>query len=235
MPDAQPNEWAATPVVRWWAETARISSLRLALGPFGAQHRVPGQVLKLRVDGAGESYFALASAPSPDGHAEVLLKRGGKVADLVIERCPETVDVTAPFGRGFPVAEADGRDVLLFAAGSGIAPIRAVVQHVMAERSRFGRVDLFYGERQDADFAYRGEESAWQRAGVRVIKCASRPSSAWGDGRGHVQDVARQVGFGDLRIERAVAFVCGMKPMVTGVRELLAERGLAGDRVHLNF
>jgi NAD(P)H-flavin reductase len=236
MPDAVAvDEYVRVKVARAWDETAHLRRVAVALGALGAQHRVAGQVVKLRVSGVGESYFALATAPADGGAAELLLKRGGAVADAVIAAEPDEVELTAPFGRGFPVESGHGRDVLLFAAGSGIAPMRALVQHVILARARFGRVDLFYGQREDGDFAYRGDYDAWQRAGVRVVECASRPSAAWAGGRGHVQDVARAIGFGDVRVDNAVAFVCGMKPMVAGVRELLGERGVAAERVFLNF
>jgi NAD(P)H-flavin reductase len=229
------DQWLPATVVERRDETPALHAIALELDDsFAAQHRTPGQVVKVRADGAGESYFALATAPS-GRRVELLLKRGGAVADAVIAGQPPAVEVTAPFGRGFPVDAAAGRDVLLFAAGSGIAPIRALVQHLLVERARFGQVALFYGQRSEHDFAYQNEFAEWRRAGVRVVECASGASPLWSGGRGHVQDVARASGFGDLRVEHAVAFVCGMKPMVVGVRELLAESGVGSDRVHLNF
>ena len=67
--------------------------------------------------------------------------------------------------------------MLLFAAGSAIAPIRALVQHLIRRRDRFGRVTLFYGQRHGAEFAYLGEHMAWERRGVRVVLCPSAPTT----------------------------------------------------------
>src|SRR5207237_921160 len=104
MPDALPaDEYVATKVIRSWDETPHFHALSVELGALGASHRAPGQVVKLRARDVGEGYFALANAPSPGGSAELLLKRGGAVADAVIGRRAPGVEVTAPFGRGFPV------------------------------------------------------------------------------------------------------------------------------------
>jgi NAD(P)H-flavin reductase len=230
--------YAAAPVLEAWDETPQLRALRVDLGrERAARYTVPGQVLKLRAPTGTDGYYAIASAPTPgDGaHAELLIKRGGALADAIIAAADSgALPASDPFGRGFPVDEARGRDVLLFAAGSGIAPVRALVQHVIAARGDFGRVELYYGQREAGDFAFQREHAAWERAGVRVILCASRAADGWTGAHGHVQDVARSQLIGALG-PQAAAFVCGMKPMVAGVRETLAAAGLAPERVYLNY
>ena len=224
-------------VVDAWDETRALRSLRLALPPDAAgAHRRPGQVLKLHA-AAGDAYFAIASAPAEDGAIDLLLKRGGRVADgAIAEGAPgATLRLSAPFGQGFPVEEAHGRDVLLFAAGSGIAPIRALVQHVLAHRGRFARVALFYGQRHGDDFAYASERPGWERGGVQVFLCPSQADEAWPGVRGRVQEVASSIRFGGAPPESSVAFVCGMTAMVDDVRATLAGAGIPPERVHLNF
>jgi NAD(P)H-flavin reductase len=217
-------------------ETAAMRALRLQLpGELAALHQRPGQVLKVRT-ALGEAYLALASAPSAEGRVDLLLKRGGKVADAALAQAAGgTLEVSAPFGNGFPVEEARGRDVLLFAAGSGIAPIRALVQHLVADREAVGRVTLFYGQRHGSDFAYRGEYLAWERRGVRVVLCPTAEDSAWRGVRGRVQEVASAVAFGGAVPAEAVAFACGMTAMVEDVRATLGRAGIPPERVHANF
>jgi len=228
--------YQAVPVLEARDETPSLRAIRVALGPLSGSHGVPGQVVKVRAP-AGEAYFALASAPSPDGSADLLLKRGGKIADEVISaaRPGSTIEVSAPFGKGFPLANAEGRDLLLFAAGSGIAPVRALLQHVIAHRDRFRRVTLFYGQRRGADFAYRGEHLDWERHGVRVVLCPSSAEEAWPGVRGRVQEVARALGLGGSDPSGSEAYVCGMTAMVNDVKGTLKDAGVPPERVHLNF
>lgn len=224
------------PVLDAWDETATLRAIRLDLGDSAASHTIPGQVVKVRTP-VGETYLALATAPSADRRAELLVKRGGRIADTVVADASPggTLELSAPFGRGYPVGEAEGKDVLLFAAGSGIAPIRAVLQYLISHRSRFGRVTLFYGQRRGGDFAYTREHAAWQAGGVRVVLCPSQEDDAWSGVRGHVQEAARVLAFGGGAPTDAVAFVAGMHAMLDGVRTALAAAGLPSERVHLNF
>lgn len=220
-----------------WDETHSLRALAVALGPAAGQHRTPGQVVKLHTPDHGDGFFALASAPSGDGRAELLVKRGGAVADEVIAAAATgaALDATPPFGAGFPLDRAAGRDVLLLAAGSGIAPIRAIVQHVLARRADYGRVALFYGHRHATEFAYRREHAAWRAAGVAVTLCCSAPADGWTGARGHVQRVAVEAALGGVDPGTGVAFLCGGREMVVGAREALGAAGLSIDRTFLNF
>lgn len=232
-----PGEFEPVPVVDAWDETAAFRGVRVALPPALARaHERPGQVVKART-AAGEAFFALASAPDPAATAELLVKRGGKVADALVERAApgRTLELSRPFGAGFSLGEAEGRDVLLFAAGSAIAPIRALVQHLVVHRNRFGRITLFYGQRHGAEFAYRPEHLEWERRGVRVVLCPSAEDDAWPGLRGRVNEVARSLAFGGASPGEAVAFVSGMTAMVDDVRRTLAAAGVPPDRVRANL
>jgi len=238
MPVEPASVYTPVPVVAAWDETRALYGLTLALPPELARlHQAPGQVVKLRSP-AGEGFFAIASAPSVsgDGHIDLLLKRGAPVADslLAAAKVGARLEVSGPFGRGFPIYEARGRELLLFAAGSGISPIRSLVQSVLAARASYGRVALFYGQRGHEEFAYRDEQAEWARAGVHVVLCASRPGEEWSGARGYVQDVAESLSWLEIDPSGAVAFLCGMKAMVNGVREVLSRAGVDADRVFLN-
>lgn len=232
-----PGEYERALVLDAWDETASLRGIRFAPPASAAHAHVrPGQVVKVRTP-SGEAFFALASAPDPGGTAELLVKRGGRVADEAIAAATAgaALEVTSPFGKGFPVEEAEGRDVLLFAAGSAIGPIRALLQHLTAHRNRFGRVTLFYGQRRGAEFAYRAEYLDWERRGVRVVLCPSGEDDAWQGVRGRVQEVARSLAYGGSSPEETVAFVSGMSAMIEDVRRTLSEAGVAPERVHANF
>jgi ferredoxin-NADP reductase len=233
MSQAAAHPFVALPVVESWDETARLRAITLDLGAHGAAHHVPGQVVRVRTP-AGDGYFALSNAPDSSARAEILVRRGAPMAESLVEaaRPGAQLEVTAPFGRGFPIDKAANHDVLLFAAGSGISPIRSVLQKIVRERPHYRRVALFYGERSDDDFAFIREHASWHD--VDVCLCASRPSETWSGARGHVQDVARARSFAQIAADSAVAFLCGMKTMVHAVREALVAHGIPAERTFLN-
>jgi NAD(P)H-flavin reductase len=224
-------EFHPAAIERAWDETRELRGLVLEV-PVEVRrtHTLPGQFLKLRA-GDKEGFFALASAPG--SRVELLVKRGGAVGDAVAALAHgAAVEASAVQGKGYPVEQSAGRDLLLFAAGSGITPIRAAIDHVRAARDKFGKVILFYGQRHPDDFAYRAEHEAWRGSGIELIPVLSGSDEKWQGARGHVQDalLARKP-----EIERATAFLCGMKGMVAGVTEALGSLGMGREQIFLNY
>jgi NAD(P)H-flavin reductase len=234
------HDFSPAVVLEAWDETPSLRGLRIELGAGGGRHSLPGQVVKLRSPSGAhrDGYFALANAPRGDGQGELLLKRGGGgLADELIAaaRVGAHLPCSAPHGQGFPVAEAHGRDVLLFAAGSGITPVRALLQYLLVQRDPDGHLALYYGQRADDDFAYVGEHDQWRSAGVHLVLCASQPSHGWNGARGYVQVVARELELHRISTHNAVAFLCGMPSMVEAVRAELSLFGLPPTRTFLNL
>src|SRR5262245_50685805 len=95
-----------------------------------ASHTAPGQYVKLEKDGLGESFFAIASRPNPTGDRfDFLLKSGSALADAIAALAPgDVIHTTVAQGKGFPLDRAHGCDVVLVATGSGISPVRSLIQ-----------------------------------------------------------------------------------------------------------
>lgn len=198
-----------------------------------ASHAIPGQYVKLSPASGGEGFFAIASGPaSKEDRITLLIKLGGAVADAIAGLpAGAAVRVTAAQGKGFPIERAAGRDLVLVATGSGISPIRSVIEAVVARRADFGKVSLYCGARTPAAFAYREEWEAWRAAGIDVFPVVSRPQdSGWTGLTGYVQTHLQGV-----HMSTALAFLCGQKGMVEAVRKALAEQGMSPEAVFLNF
>ncbi len=192
-------------------------------GP-GRDHR-PGQYAFLSARaGAAVNPYAIASRGRP---AEFLIRPEPGVADELIAAGLGTIHMSEPRGPGFPLVDAPR--VVLFAAGSGIAPIHALVDHL----ARAGRaMTLYYGENRSGDFAFRDALAA--TPGLRVVWTVSDDEPGWTGARGWVQQVAAADADG-WDPGSTVVYVCGMPAMEAAVRQLAGRRGLAADRVLTNL
>ena len=115
------------------------------LMPVGAAipEPAPGQFTMLYVLGVGEAPISVSGAPIEGAPLAQTLRGVGAVSKAVIRLQPgQELGVRGPYGTIWPVAEADGHDVLFIAGGLGLAPLRPAVRHVLANRERYGRVSL---------------------------------------------------------------------------------------------
>ncbi|WP_309890974.1 NAD-binding oxidoreductase [Archangium sp.] len=229
------TDWHPTTVAAVLPAAEDLTELILDIGgtPLVGTHRTPGQYVRLALPEVGESLFAIASPPEPfSTRWEFLLKGGGPLSDALIQLKPgATVRSKRPEGRGFPLPLARGRNVLLFATGSGISPIRSVIASIRAERAVYGRVTLYFGARTPQAFAYEDELQHWQASDIRVVRTVSQPgASGWQGLTGYVQ-----AHLSEEPVEDTVAFVCGQSGMVQEVIEALRTRGLPREAIHLNY
>jgi NAD(P)H-flavin reductase len=231
MPTA-PIVWHTMQVARVAQEGLHMRHLTLTAPEsyaFGC-----GQYVEVRAEGERPGYFAIASGPEQPGIIDLLVKEGEGVAGRLYGAATgDLIEVSDPRGPGFPKADLVGRNVILIGVGSGMAPLRSVIQSILAARHEYGeRVMLIYGARTPFHIPFRGEIAKW-RAQIEVYKAMSRPGDTdWSGYVGYVQHIVEGL---DLPRENAIACVCGMPPMVEAIKERLAALGIPEDDVYLNF
>lgn len=209
----------------------------------------PGQYVQVR-EGEDTKPLFLAIASAPDAETpsfEFLIKKTeGNAWISEREGAAETLQVSQVLGNGFNLA--DGFDsvttfdfpcqnVLMFAAGSGIAPIASAIESGLLKTkgtpggSRTAR--LYYGERTETDLCYVDRFPAWEQAGIEVVPVLSQPSDQWMGRTGYVQNALEEDG---VPIPRNTgALLCGMKGMTEAVTDTLTKAGVFDGRVLQNF
>jgi anaerobic sulfite reductase subunit B len=193
----------------------------------------PGQVAILRVANEDPAYFAFASAPE-DPELEILVKRtvGASVA-LFDLAAGAQVDLIGVAGHGFGLDKQRGRDLVFVAMGTGVAPLRSALRHVLNRRAEFGELVVLYGVRTPEDFCYRDEIEEWERAGVELRQVISRPDGHdWSGRTGYVQSLLDHV-LADLK--SPVALVCGSREMISQTRDRLQQMGFPPDDILTNY
>jgi NAD(P)H-flavin reductase/Pyruvate/2-oxoacid:ferredoxin oxidoreductase delta subunit len=138
-----------------------------------------------------------------------------------------------PVGRGWPVEQAVGHDVVVVAGGIGLAPLRPVIDAVLARREAYGSLRVFYGARTPADRLYREELASWAaRDDVELLETVDRAGPEW---LGRVGVVTQLFDRAAWDGRGAHAFVCGPERMMQAAVATLASRGLSPDRIHVSL
>ena len=206
------------------------------LYPVGDRWRpnfIPGQVAILSVPGEEPGYFAFASAPE-DAELEVLVKcKVGASKVLYDLHEGDEIKLIGIAGKGFDLAHQKQRDLIFVAMGTGVAPLRSALRHVLKHKDDFGKLFLLYGARTPEDFAYRNEVQSWADAGVELRQVISRPDGHdWSGPTGYVQSLLDHV-LSDL--SSPVALICGSREMIEQTREQLAAIGFKREDILTNY
>jgi sulfhydrogenase subunit gamma (sulfur reductase) len=193
----------------------------------------PGQVAVLHVAGEYPAYFAYASAPD-DPELEFLVKRAQGASARIFEmKEGDRVELTETVGQGFPLDEQRGKDLVFVAMGTGVAPLRSALRHVLKRKDEFGQLVVLYGARTPDDFCYRDETEGWEAEGVELRQVISRPDGHdWSGPTGYVQSLLEHV-LPDLN--SPVALICGSREMLEQTRERLQLLGFKPEEILTNY
>ncbi len=194
----------------------------------------PGQFNMLYAFGVGEAAISMSGDPL-EGDAFVHTVRNvgavsGAIAGL---ETGATLGLRGPFGTGWPVAAAEGSDVVIVAGGLGLAPLRPVIYDILAKRSRYGRVVILFGSRNPQDMLFRDELEQWrQRGDVDIETTVDHADAEW---RGHVGVAPALIPRLTFDPQNTVAMVCGPEVMMRFTVSALGEAGVSADRIYLSM
>jgi NAD(P)H-flavin reductase len=195
---------------------------------------LPGQFSMLWVFGVGELPISISGDPAIHDRLTYTVRSVGQAThSLVNQGVGDGVGVRGPFGAGWPVEAARGRDVIVVAGGIGMAPLRPVIYEVLRHRKEYGRLVVLYGGRSPRELLYRKELTKWARSPeTQVLVTVDYGGLSW---RGHVGVVTTLFKYSRLQPAQSVAMVCGPEIMMRfAVRELEAQ-GLSRDDIYISM
>ena len=211
-------ERLAPEIVRVVLKTPPASPLRF----------LPGQYVDVIADGVRRSY-SLANAPRADNLLELIVKRyaGGHLSGYWFERAKpnDLVRIEGPLGTFF-LRDAAPTDIVFLATGTGIAPVKALLEELAADPARAAqhRLRVFWGNREAENFCW---DPVALGLDVGFHHLLSGANADWSGKRGYVQEAAVHDGIDPAD---TVVYACGSNAMIASARDTLTALGVPRAR-----
>lgn len=201
--------------------------LKLKLPEGERLQYLAGQYVEFVLADGRRRAFSIANPPHADDYLEFHIRhiQGGHFTEHLFSDMPEkeVLHIEGPMGTFF-LREESERPIILLATGTGFGPIKAIIEHALAEKSQ-RPIHLYWGARQ-RDGLYLDELARqWAEAhdNVHYIPVLSRPDAEWSGRTGYVQNVV-QADFSDL--SQFELYACGHPQMVYAAKEALVAKGI---------
>lgn len=196
-----------------------VMLIELKLPPGERLRFLPGQYIEILLKGGVRRAFSLANAPGDDSCLQLHVRHlpGGLFTDHVFSAMKERdlLRFSGPHGSFF-LREDSSKPMLLIAGGTGLAPIKSIVEHAIAQRST-RPMAIYWGGRTLADLYLLPLAERWAQAGVRFVPVLSEAAAdAHWSGRSGLVHAAAMADFPDLSGHQA--YVCGSPAMVAAAR-----------------
>jgi len=208
-----------------------VMKVVLRLPPAAEFGFLPGQYVDVIGHGGVRRSYSLAAAGAADKTLELHVRAvaGGSLSEYWFERARpgDLLRMHGPLGTFF-LRELAGLDLVFLATGTGIAPVKAMLEGLAAcaPEQAPRSVTTYWGGRTPEDLYWDPRAVATPQRYVPVL---SRAGDGWVGARGHVQDVFMAE---DPRLSRTVVHACGSQAMTQSARAQLLRAGLPEHRFH---
>ena len=232
---AQPMTPRPGMVRRLSRETSDTFTLDIELTAPGASFtNAPGQFNMLYAFGIGEVPISISGDPTNEQVIVHTIRDVGAVTHAICAMKPGApIGLRGPFGRGWPIEESAGNDILIIAGGVGLAPLRSTVYALIRERAKYGNVAIIYGARTPSDLLFVRELEHWRaRFDLDAAVTVDRADRDW---HGHVGVVTKLIPKANVDPAHTTAFICGPEVMMRFTIRELQNLGLADDRIFVSM
>ena len=195
----------------------------------------PGQFVEVSVLGVGEAPFVVSSSPSrSNGIFELCIRKAGDLTGVIhTKKAGDLLGVRGPFGRAFPMDKFRGKDILFAPGGMGLPPARSVINQVLDERGRYGRVIILYGARNPSELLFKDELAKWgQRDDVELHVTVDRPDDDWTGNVGVITTLFSKI---SIYPRNTVAITIGPPIMYRFVLMELLGKGIPESNIWLSL
>ena len=195
---------------------------------------VPGQFNMIYVPGVGEAAISISSDSDQPQTLAHTIRVVGSVT-RAIDRIGKggILGIRGPFGRGWPLDQLDGGDVVMVAGGIGLAPIRPVIYWVLRNRAQFRRVILLYGCRTPEDRLYALQLDEWaSNPGLDTLVTVDNATSEWAGPVGVVTKLLPRI---RISGDHTTVFVCGPRMLNRAAAWSFLQLHVPSERVYVSL
>jgi len=184
----------------------------------------PGQFAFVSAFGVGEAPFGIANIPN-NGSATLdfaINRLGSVTTDLHELGVGDMVGVRGPMGNGFPMEKFKGKNLIVIGGGIGGAPLRPVIQTVMASRSDYGFFQILWAARNPSLLVFTEEYDEWRATpDTELHLTVDQGDSTWKYSVGLITQLLEQVAPSP---RNAITITCGPPIMIHFVNRVLVEK-----------
>ena len=192
--------------------------------PASQLEYLPGQYVEMiGKDGLRRSY-SVANAPREDGEISLQIRRveQGLMSYYWFEeaKANDLLRLEGPMGT-FCLRDSHASSLILLATGTGIAPIKAILEQLAAtpEANTYNHIYLYWGGRVERDIYWQPDFDSLPLTFTPVL---SRTPD-WQGRKGYIQQAVMDDGH---NLSNAVVYACGSAAMIHSAHEQLTSAGL---------
>ncbi|WP_281298239.1 FAD-binding oxidoreductase [Flavobacterium limnophilum] len=206
--------------------SSNVMELHLRIPPNASFNYLSGQYINI-IKGDYKRSYSIANTSSASNLVFFIKNyEGGRFSHYLFNEAKvnDLLRIEGPIGTFF-YRKTNKKNVVFLATGTGIAPVKALLEQMDENGSEFidKNIYLFFGGRTEEDLFWKPD---LKNIKVRFVPVLSRSHADWKGAKGHVQEAVLSE---EIDLADSVLYACGSENMIKDSRELAIANGLSED------
>lgn len=122
----------------------------------------PGQFFEVSIPKYGEAPISVSGIG--EGTVDLTIRRVGKVTNEVFEQyVGDKLMLRGPYGNGFDVDLYKGKELVVIAGGTGVSPVRGVIQYFAEHDDERKSMSIITGFKSTEDILFKSDFEYWRK------------------------------------------------------------------------
>ncbi|MDL2238336.1 anaerobic sulfite reductase subunit AsrB [Christensenellaceae bacterium OttesenSCG-928-K19] len=122
----------------------------------------PGQFFEVSLPKFGEAPISVSGIG--DGTVDFTIRRVGRVTNEIFEKyAGENLLLRGPYGNGFDVEDYKGKELVIIAGGTGLSPVKGVVDYFSGHPDEVQGMTLLAGFKSPSDILFLEDFGRWKQ------------------------------------------------------------------------
>lgn len=122
-----------------------------------------GQFIQVSIPRVGEAPISIANFNKEEGWLDFLIRKVGKVTDVLFKLgVGDKLFLRGPYGNGFPIEQYKNKHLVLVVGGSGIAPVRPIIEYFYENFDEVKSLKIIVGFKNKDVVIFKNEFDRWR-------------------------------------------------------------------------
>jgi anaerobic sulfite reductase subunit B len=128
----------------------------------------PGQFFQVSLPLVGEAPISVSGVDT--GYIEMTIRNVGKLTNkLFALKENDLFYIRGPYGNTFPLKEFSNRHLVISAGGSGVAPVRGLIDAIAKDTNIVSQLSLIFGFRKPSAIIFREDIDRWKKIFTTLV------------------------------------------------------------------
>ncbi|RXI48242.1 anaerobic sulfite reductase subunit AsrB [Clostridium tetani] len=191
----------------------------------------PGQFFEVSIPKYGEAPISVCGIG--ENYIDLTIRKVGKVTDVVHTFFPGGhFFMRGPYGNGFDVDLYKGKELIIAAGGTGLAPVKGVIEHFTKNINDVKSLNVLCGFKSPEDILFKKDIAEWEK----TIGFTLTVDNADEDYKGNVGLITKYVDKIDIKnIEEVNVIIVGPPIMMKFTVQEFLKRGIKQENIWVSY